>query len=86
MSCSACLLTQCRQLPKAQPERPQLVVLAKLDLTEARDGLPTLRAQFADRGVKLWAISAATGEGVAELMDEAYRLTHSQLQQRSSAA
>ena len=31
-------------------ERPQLVVLAKLDLTEARDGLPTLRAQFADRG------------------------------------
>ncbi len=67
-------------------ERPQLVVLAKLDLTEARDGLPTLRAQFADRGVKLWAISAATGEGVAELMDEAYRLTHSQLQQRSSAA
>ena len=25
-------------------------------------------------------------EGVAELMDEAYRLTHSQLQQRSSAA
>jgi len=77
------------ELRRFDPElaaRPQLVTLAKLDLTETREALPTLRAQFAAQGVKLWAISAATGEGVAELMDEAYRLTTSQPQARSSAA
>lgn len=53
-------------------ERPQLVTLAKLDLPETREQLPALRAAFARRGIKLWAISAATGEGVAELMNEAF--------------
>ena len=53
--------------------RPQLVTLAKLDLPETREQLPALRAAFARRGIKLWAISAATGEGVADLMNEAYR-------------
>jgi GTP-binding protein len=52
--------------------RPQLVTLVKLDLPEARERLPELRAAFARRGIKLWAISAATGEGVADLMNEAY--------------
>ena len=53
-------------------QRPQLVTLAKLDLPETREQLPALRAAFARRGIKLWAISAATGEGVAELMNEAF--------------
>ncbi len=52
--------------------RPQLVALVKLDLPEPRERLPELRAAFARRGIKLWAISAATGEGVADLMNAAY--------------
>lgn len=55
-------------------QRPQLVTLGKLDLPETRESLPTLQQSFAARGIRLWAISAATGEGVAELMNEAFRL------------
>ena len=53
--------------------RPQLVALVKQDLPDSRERLAELTASFARRGVKLWPISAATGEGVAELMNEAYR-------------
>jgi GTP-binding protein len=77
------------ELRKFDPElanRPQVVTLAKLDLTEPRDALATLRAQFAARGIELWAISAATGEGVAELMDEVYRRTSALPVQSSTAA
>ena len=64
----------------------EVVTLAKLDLTEPRVALATLRAQFAARGIELWAISAATGEGVAELMDEVYRRTSALPVQSSTAA
>jgi GTP-binding protein len=57
-------------------ERPQLVALAKLDLPETRAQLKALRAAFAQKGIHLWAISAATGEGVSALMNEVYRLIH----------
>ncbi len=75
-----------RQFDPDLANRPQVVTLAKLDLTEPRDALATLRAQFAARGIELWAISAATGEGVAELMDEVYRRTSALPVQSSTAA
>lgn len=68
-----------RELAHYDPQlasRPQLVSLVKLDLPEVRAKLPRLRAAFARRGIRLYAISAVTGEGVAELMNEAYRLLH----------
>lgn len=46
-------------------ERTGIVALNKLDLAEAREAAPALRERLADRPVA--AISAATGEGVAEL-------------------
>lgn len=51
--------------------KPQIVVANKIDLAEARDRYPAVRAQFAARGIGLRAISAATGEGVQALMREA---------------
>lgn len=66
-------------------ERPQLVTLAKLDLPETRAQLPALEAAFARRGIRLWAISAATGEGVAELMNEAFRQVSTTRQQDEEA-
>lgn len=57
-------------------QRPQLVVLGKLDLTETRERADEVRQAFAARGVPLHLISAVTGEGVAELMEAAYRLVH----------
>ena len=54
-------------------ERPQIVVANKLDLQEARDHFAATQQRLAARGVELWAISAATGEGVAALMREVGR-------------
>src|SRR5512139_434800 len=53
--------------------KPQIVVASKMDLGEARERYPAVRAQFAGRGIELRAISAATGEGVAALMRAAGR-------------
>jgi len=50
--------------------KPQMVVANKMDLTEARERYPAVRARFAQRGIELWAISAATGDGVPALMRE----------------
>lgn len=66
--------------------RPQIVVLTKMDLQEARDKWPALRERAEAQGLTALAISSATSEGVQELMnttarrlreideDEAYRL------------
>lgn len=48
--------------------KPQVVVANKMDLAEARARYPAIKAQCAARGIELWAISAATGEGVPALM------------------
>ncbi len=53
--------------------KPQVVVANKLDLAESREHLPSIRARFAGRGIELWAISAASGEGVSALMREVGR-------------
>lgn len=54
-------------------EKPQLLVLNKIDLTDARARLPELQARFGDvRGV-----SAATREGVADLIYAVARIVES---------
>jgi len=53
--------------------KPQIVVANKLDLSEARERFPAVRSQLLERGIELWAISSATGEGVAALMRETGR-------------
>ena len=57
-----------RAFDPALAEKPQIVVGNKLDLAEARERFPGLQAALAARGIELWGISAATGEGVAALM------------------
>ena len=49
--------------------KPTLVALNKVDLVEARDRLPQLRSVLAAEGFRTFDISAATGEGVPELMN-----------------
>ena len=49
--------------------RPQIVVLTKMDLQEARDKWPALRQRAEEQGLPALAISSATGEGVQELMN-----------------
>lgn len=48
--------------------RPMLVALNKIDLAEAREQIARLRETLEPRGFELYEISAATGEGVPELL------------------
>jgi GTP-binding protein len=48
--------------------RPSLVALNKIDLPEARERIPALVAAMRARGLEAVPVSAATGEGVAELV------------------
>ncbi len=66
-----------RELRLYDPElakRPQIVVLNKIDIPEVRRKLKTLAAPFKRRGLKLLAVSAATGEGVPQLLEAAWRI------------
>jgi GTP-binding protein len=57
-----------RLFKPALAERSQIVVLNKMDLPEAQNHWPDVKAALHTRGLTAYAISAATGEGVHELM------------------
>jgi GTP-binding protein len=58
----------------ALADRPQIVVLNKMDLPDARDHWPQVEAAMQARKLPAYAISAVTGEGVRELMGRAGRM------------
>jgi GTPase len=49
--------------------KPQLVAANKVDLPDARERLNGFRQAMAGRGVPVFAVSAATGEGLGPLLD-----------------
>ena len=60
-----------KELKKFDPElakRPTIVALSKADITEVRDAYPKLKARFKRKRIDLRLVSAATGEGVRELV------------------
>jgi GTP-binding protein len=62
-----------RELEAFDPElarRPERIVLTKMDVTEAREQLFEIRRSFEGRGLSVWSISAATGEGLGDLVRE----------------
>jgi len=54
-------------------EKPQVVALNKMDLTDTRDGSTDMVSQFEQRGVSLHLISAASGEGVKAVLEELWK-------------
>ena len=65
-----------RELALYDPElaaRPQIVVLNKMDIPEVRKRKAQIARTLAKRGVTLLSISAATGEGTAELLESVWR-------------
>jgi GTP-binding protein len=65
------------ELRKFDPElaeRPQVVALSKADLPEVREAWPALRKRFARRKIHLHLVSAATGEGVRELLFDVWKM------------
>jgi GTP-binding protein len=66
-----------RELAAFDPElanRPQIVVLNKLDLPDVEAVRKRLTSTFARRKIKLHAISAATGAGVPALLEEVWKV------------
>ena len=51
----------------------QIVVINKLDLPAVRENLPQVLPWFTERGLKVFPISAVTGEGIPPLLDEIAR-------------
>ena len=58
----------------ALAQKPQLVVVNKIDLPQVRARLDEIRGALGDAGTLVLFVSAATGEGVPELMAEAMRM------------
>src|SRR5512133_2116983 len=50
--------------------KEQVVVITKTDLPQTREHLAEITAWFVGRGIKVFPISSATGEGIPELLDE----------------
>ncbi|MFL5704876.1 MAG: GTPase ObgE [Ktedonobacteraceae bacterium] len=57
-----------REYDEQLAQRPQIVVLNKMDLPEAQERWPTLKKQAQAAGYPVFAISAAAHEGTDELM------------------
>jgi GTP-binding protein len=57
--------------------KPQIVALNKMDLPQAQEIWPTVRAAMQERKLSLYAISAATGQATDELLYAALKLLES---------
>ncbi len=65
-----------RELAMFSPElaeKPQIVVINKMDLPDVQALLPEVAPYFAERNIPVFPISAATGEGIPLLLDEIAR-------------
>ena len=52
--------------------RPEIVAVNKVDLPDTRQRLPALARLFSRRGLKLYPVSAVTGEGVPAVLEAAF--------------
>ncbi len=55
-------------------DKPRIIAVNKIDLPEVRSRLPQLKEEFKKVGVPIFFISAATGEGVEEVMKKVLEL------------
>jgi len=54
----------------ALTQKKEIVVINKLDITEVKESFVAIKARFAEEGIDVLGISAATGEGIDGLKDE----------------
>jgi GTP-binding protein len=76
-----------KELCEFDPElarRPQVVAMSKADLPEVRQAWTDAKDKFAARGIELKLVSAATGEGVGDVLAALWNVLRSQ--SRSAAA
>jgi GTPase len=68
------LCKELKRFDKDLAKRPQIVALTKSDLPEVRDAYPALKKAFAKKKVSLRLVSAATGDGMKQLLRDLYKL------------
>jgi GTP-binding protein len=68
------IMNELRAFSEPLANRPQIVVLTKMDLPWTVAAEPELRAHFEAQGLKFVAISSASREGIAELVEAMRRL------------
>jgi GTP-binding protein len=68
------LMKELRVFNPELAQRPMICAMAKADLPEVRDAYPEAKKRFAKKGIDLRLVSAATGEGVRELLNELFHL------------
>lgn len=71
------LNTELGLFDSALARKPQLVAVNKLDLTLVRERREEIKQSFADIGTEVFFVSAASGEGIPELMAAAAKLLQS---------
>lgn len=59
-------------------QKPQIMALNKIDLPEVQERLDGIKSEMSGAGIKAHYISAATGQGVSELMTEALKVLKAQ--------
>jgi GTP-binding protein len=69
--------TELSLFDSALAQKPQLVVVNKIDLPQVKARLAEIRESFAAAGSKALFVSAATGEGIPELMAETMKILQS---------
>jgi GTP-binding protein len=68
------LRTELRRFDPELAKRPEIVAMTKADIPEVREAFPALKKAFAKKKIDLRLISAATGEGIRDLLIDLYRL------------
>ena len=71
-----------KELKRFDPElakRPTIVAMSKADIPEVRDAYAVAKPRFAKKGIPLHLVSAATGEGVRELLIRLFKLVRGEL-------
>lgn len=67
--------------------KPQIVALNKVDLTETAERADEVRARFAERGIHLHLISAATRSGLPEILEVLWKqVSESKAKERAAGA
>jgi len=51
-------------------DKPQLIAINKMDLPESRNNYPGIKKHFGDLHLKVYPVSAATGEGIKLLINQ----------------
>ena len=66
--------TELRLFDGGLAAKPQLIAVNKIDLPEVQQKVAEIKTIFAQGGLPVFFVSAATGEGVTTLMNEAHRV------------